>query len=514
VTESNEAYPPGHPAYEAVRELCAKQRIFDEIEFGPLLGVYDEVLTVAGSVEVPPEADDITLTLWRGTRDGDAAEATPAQLWLQIATATPDGDKYDETITVDPEASDLGLVLPAFFRPSETAQAVRILLDLLAAAAPTHVGLSKTARAQNFEHLDEAVQDGFDASVFDDGYADGRDEEVSSELGLHAFSANSGFTAISFSTTPIDGFEVFATRVVLPTMAGDVNMAAWFVPNSQMPGEQSFILDVEGRVQEMPADHLNTELNPPLSEGISRVQIGMGVQYLKSLHMHAFDLYLQQLGSFRGELSDALGAVAANALAGEDPLPLEVLLPGGSDIHGLHLTGSAWHLQLEEFTRLCRLGLLGSVVVEESPQGPGLNVRAATLDPITAQEVSLQVYWQHHELSGEPVHMLSAGTATHPAHGGDPEHPELLAGFPQSSRDHILHAIDHLHDLADIAADIAAAKDADVMAMLSDEGVESDPADLVLGQMQAEALEDALAAMNGIARLYTGSHADRGIRNS
>jgi hypothetical protein len=42
--------------------------------------------------------------------------------------------------------------------------------------------------------------------------------------------------------------------------------------------------------------------------------------------------------------------------------------------HGPRI-GAAWHDQLEEFTRQCRLGILANVVVDESPQGPGLNIR-------------------------------------------------------------------------------------------------------------------------------------------
>jgi hypothetical protein len=512
VSDSNEVYPLEHPAYEAIRELCAKQTIFDELEFGPLSYEFDDVLDISGSVQVPAGVHGITLTLWWGARDVESAEDMSSRLWLRIVTADPAGDGYDETIEVTPEAPGLGLALPAFFRPAETASACQILLDLLTAAEPTHAGLDAAARAKNFEQLDEAVQDGFDEAGWGEDHAD--EPEPDSELTLHSFSVNSGFTSIVFSTKPVDGYEVFATHVVLPTLAGDVPMAAWIVPKREAQGEQVFMLDVAGRAQEMPDNFFSDDLNLPSTEGVPRVQAGMGIQYLKSLHMHAFELYLEQVQSFRGQVSAALGAVAANALEGGEPLPLDVLLPGGSDFHGLHLTGSAWHAQLEEFTRLCRLGLLGSVVVEESPQGPGLNVRAAALDPITQQEVSLQVYWQAAPGSDEPVHMLSVGTATHPAHDGDPARPELLAGFPLTSRDHILHAINHLHDLADVAADIADAKDADLVTMLGEEGIESDAADIVLGQMQAEALEDALAAMNGIARLYTGSHADRGIRNS
>jgi hypothetical protein len=62
--------------------------------------------------------------------------------------------------------------------------------------------------------------------------------------------------------------------------------------------------------------------------------------------------------------------------------------------------------------------------------------------------------------------------------------------------------------MADLATAIAMAKEADIVRVLGSVDAKGKAADLVLAQMQAEALEDALAVMNGIARLYTGAMPD------
>lgn len=49
--------------------------------------------------------------------------------------------------------------------------------------------------------------------------------------------------------------------------------------------------------------------------------------------------------------------------------------------------------------------------------------------------------------------------------------------------------------------------------MLTPQSDDPDLNDLAETRIHAEALEDALAAMNGIARIYTGS-VERGVRDS
>lgn len=511
MTESGEALPYGDPLYEPIRALCAAQTDFAEIEFVTLPdGGPDapDVLAVIGEPTAGPlGAGDSSITLWRG-HHGDGGG--PFGLWLRVVSEN-DEKVWSSNQQVDPEAPGLGLSFAEAVNVDELIRGVHILLQLLVAGEATHTGLTGAAAARNLEHLDEAVQDGFDDGDSDVDFPEVPDD---SELVLHLLAADGDFTAITFDTEPVEGLAVFTTRAVLPTVAGDVELKAWIKPAAEhsQEGEHIFMLDVGGVEQPMPAA-FGDELLVPWGPSVPREQVRIALERLKPIYLHAFELYRELMDTFREDVCGALGILVANARDGGEPLALDVLLPGGVDVQGLHLTGSSWHAQLEEFTRLCRLGLLGSVVVEESLKGPGLNVRAAALEVITGQEVRLQAYWDTDD-DGDPVHMLAAGTATHPAHGDDPELPELLAGFPQASREHILHAINHLHDLAELAGAIAAAKDADTTALLTRQGIESDAADIVLGQMQAEALEDALAAMNGIARLYTGSHSDRDVRNS
>lgn len=499
---------PAHHGHEAIREVCETQSSFDELEFGTLLNEADGFLTITGSVDVPALEGDIALTLWRAARDEKDDMGMPAPLWLRVVGSSQAGDGFTDVSPVDPDADDLGLIFPESFRTAQLVDACRTLLKLLMAASLTDHGLTGEAREANFEQLEEAVQDGFDAA---DPWVPPTQADFSeddSALSLHSYCENGSFVSVSFGTGAGDGF---VTSAVVPTVAGDVRLAAWFDPVNGENGDLELMLDVEDRVQRMPDDLFNAELHLPWGPGIPREQVRMALQYLKPVHLHALKLYEEYDGDVDGvEVCAALTALATNALREGYPLPLDVFLSGGGAMN--MQKGPRWHQAMDVFTEQCRLGLLAGVVVEESPHR-NLNIRATALDPVTGGYVPLQVYWQEPQDGSDPAHWLAVGEKIHPAHDGDPLYPELLAGLPRDSKEHIRHAIDHLHEMVHLATDVVNGKVEEVTEVLVLADTERAVPDVVGGHMQAEAIEDALGGLNGVARLYTGS-TDRDVRNS
>jgi hypothetical protein len=517
VAEPRQAYPLGHPFYEVIRELSAAQADFDELEFGPLFTKHVEVLAITGVLAVSAAEDPVTLTLWRGQQDGSGEAAREWEpLWLRVDVDRLHEDNYEETYRVDPAAAELGLALADSAPIPEIVEACRVLLELLVAAEPTHVGLVGGARQQSFEQLNEAVQDGFDEA----GAGLDNDFEHSGGMAmdwmLHAWAAHSGFDAIVFDLKEMESYSSFMTKAWLPTEGGEVTLAAWIGPEETGPGayEQVFWLEVDGHVQRMPVEDAEDEVVLPGGKAVGKGELQRAIKYLRPMHVEAFDLFMEQMDSTRHDVCSALSTVVLNALNGGEVITFDEALgatedqssPGPAD-------APDWHSAVDEFTAHCKLGFLAGVVVEESLYGK-VNIHATAVDPITRQNVLLKVYWHREDDSAEPVHWLAADSATCKAHGGDPMRPELLAGFPQGSRDRILHAIDHLHDMEHLATDVVNAKAADMLDVLESVTVVGDVPELVAGSMQAEAIEDALAGLNGIARLYTGSLPERGLRNS
>ncbi|WP_422390138.1 hypothetical protein [Arthrobacter sp. N1] len=200
--------------------------------------------------------------------------------------------------------------------------------------------------------------------------------------------------------------------------------------------------------------------------------------------------------------------MATASIRGLGRIPLDDILGAKEPSEGF---GEEWHGELEHFIHVCWQRVFVGVVLEESLYGQDLNVRASTLDTATGKAVKLQAYWQDGE-GDEPVLWLSAGGRTQAAHA-DPEMTEMLSGFHAGTRDHLRSALTLLHRLGDLAEEIAAGKAVQTASMLTPQSADPDLAELAETRIHAEALEDALAAMNGIARIYTGS-VERGVRDS
>ncbi len=114
------------------------------------------------------------------------------------------------------------------------------------------------------------------------------------------------------------------------------------------------------------------------------------------------------------------------------------------------------------------------------------------------------MYWKAREDS-EPEHWLSADSAATKAHTGDETYAELLAGFPQGGRDEIRHAITHLHTMVHIATDIVALRAAEPYEVFADQGRDSEADQKAAARISSTMVSDALAGIDGVARLYTGS---------
>lgn len=487
---------------EAIREICEEQNFFDEIEFVPF-GSDDGALAVVGSTELPALGGEIALTLWRGSKEGRPAPGQESEpMWLRFEGSTDSGDSFQQLSSVDPGDETLGLTLPEHLLTAHLLESCHTLLNLLTAAEPTDQGLAGDARERNFEELDEAVQDGFDAAEPID---DEDEEDMPNDFRLHGYCAGGSFVTIAFG---VNDEGDFTTRAVMPTVAGDVPLALWLEDGSTSEG-LIYGLDLKGTRQRLSADFMNGELDAPWAPSIVQTQIKMGLQYLITIHEIAQDLFNEYEQLDEDQVCAALTMLSTNALKEGDPLPLEVYLSGAAEV--LH-TGPLWHDAMDEFTEQCRLGFMAGVVVEESLHG-NLNIRATTMDPVTRDYVPLQVFWKEPADGSEPEHWLSVGSSTHPAHDEDETRSELLAGFAQESKEYISHAIDHLHEMVHVATDVVNGKSEEVTEALEMAASKAPVSEVVAGHMQAEAIEDALMGLNGVARLYTGS-TDRNIRNS
>lgn len=506
MAEQQQADQPGNSPFDTIREICEEQVSFDEIEFAPF-GEGDSALAVTGSAELPALGGEVALTLWRGNKDGGVSTGQEEDpMWLRLTGGTDSGDRFEQLSVFDPEDETFGLTLPDFLLTPHSMNSCRLLLGLLVAAEATDHGLSGDAREQNIFDLDEAVQDGFDAAdSWDDPDGDDEEPELEGDLLLHSYCENSNFVTIAFG---LRGPGIFTTRAVLPTVDGDVSLALWLDPDDESAEETGLMLDLKGRVQRLPGNVMNAELDAPWGQGIPLTQVKMGLQVLKAIHMIALELF-HEYPQDDDQKCAALTMLATSALREGDPLTLDVYLSGASEV--LH-TGPQWHEAMDEFTEQCRLGFMAGVVVEESLHG-NLNIRATTMDPVTRDYVPLQVFWKEPADGSEPEHWLSVGAATHPAHTEDEAHSELLAGFAQESKEYISHAIDHLHEMVHLATDVVNGKSEEVTEALEMAASKAPVSEVVAGHMQAEAIEDALMGLNGVARLYTGS-TDRNIRNS
>lgn len=84
----------------------------------------------------------------------------------------------------------------------------------------------------------------------------------------------------------------------------------------------------------------------------------------------------------------------------------------------------------------------------------------------------------------------------------------MLADYPAASREHIRHAIGHLHEMVHLAGSVLEAKTEEARQFLdirqSAEGIP----DTLQNMMIRSTIEDTIAGLNGMALLYTGAMPD------
>jgi len=479
--------PPDHAAYRRIRTICRSLGgVVDEVTFHPLDNGHGKVLSVQAVI---PHRPDLWITLWYGHRDGRGKDGSAEGFWVRAG----DHDSMGAVpaAPLDPLRPGAGLTYPAELE-GKVRKTIRRLHEILTIADETHRGLGASDRILNLQQINDAAEDGM-AEYMHAGKID--DDPVHL---LRTLCEESRLRSIEFSDLMGGAVpDSFTTQTQILFDDGPRVLAVWFEPADDGHGDVPW-LRVGGWFQRLPRKGTaDPAVMWPEKHGDL---ISETCDLLLEIHELAVSVYEDvTTGGPEGAFS-LLSAVAQSATA-EDP---------EDRAH----EGRAWHTAVDEFTRLCRLGLFGGVVVDESPYG-SLNVQADTFDPITDQPVRPQAYWEQ-AADAAPVHWLAVGTATHPAHpadGGDLMRTELLSGFPQDSRYHLRHAIDHLHEMVHVAADVVNAKVAELAGMLQELEKEGSVSEVVAGQMKADAVEDALAGLNGIGRLYTGA-LERNVRNS
>lgn len=501
VAENQQAHP--NDPYEAISDIAEGQDFFDEIEFLPIGGDAG-ALSVTGATDLPEFGGEVSTTLWKGSATGEAVPGEEA-MWLRLEVSTNEGQSHAEVTAFNPDAPRFDLNLPGVMQTPQFINSCSVLLDLLLEAARTDEGLVGESRKANFERLEDAVQDGYDGK---DGPDESEGPGEDAELALHGYCEGSSFFSIAFAMKDLPGTDVLAVDAVLPTVAGDVSLGLW-MQEVEGRDEPVLMLDLSGHVQELPDNYFNTELDTPWTQSMPQTQVKMALQYLRKIYTLALVLYAESADYGDEDVCAALTLLAMNGLKEGDPLPLAAYLPGTDFDDEDDEDAPAWHDALDEFTEHCKLDLLAGVVVAESLHR-NLDIRAVTLDPVTRKQVPLQVFWK--ETGEEPEHWVTVGTASAPAHD-DEDHTEVLSGFPLESKDHIRHAIDHLHAMVHVATDVVNGKTSEVEELLQIAALDRPFPEVVGGHMMAEAIEDALYGLNGVARLFTGS-TDRELRNS
>jgi hypothetical protein len=350
------------------------------------------------------------------------------------------------------------------------------MVKLLETAVPVHRSNPDTDLV--FRALNDTVREGIAHGV-QDSDVNPFDEDEDPVAELVQLCSESGLESLDFGPYNASGDKPFAVSTVLD-VTEQLQMTVW----SDTEGRNW--IDVAGRVQQMDALHLKV----PAEDQDEADMIAELAAQLTAIH-HAAEAIFRDLDPQKPdtafELLDTVAFMAMN---------------GGMEEPDLSIT--PWHAWADQFGAHCRLGFLAGVMLEESPFG-NLNILATTMDPVTRTVTDLQVYWKQDDEGDTAEHWLSVGTATGPAHDVDPEYPELLAGVPEAGREHIRHAITHLHEMVHLAGAILEARAQEATDFVdARKKVETVPAEVEYEIIRGT-LDDTIAGLNGTARLYTGA---------
>ncbi|MBT1000989.1 hypothetical protein KIH31_00090 [Paenarthrobacter sp. DKR-5] len=311
---------------------------------------------------------------------------------------------------------------------------------------------------------------------------------------LHDALADSDFLEVTFGSLSDEKPGILKVDAVIDVNDPRLtNVAYW------ESGPDGGWFSLEGRPYHVPGEgpeeaHI-LGLPDDLSED-DRLLLNHAAQQLREIHELAGQVLEDGYSLVRKAAYATLDALAEEALEYEDDEEDE-----GEPLE-------PWEELLQEFTRQCRMGLFGGLSVDESTELSGVvNVSAFVLDLDGDEPLELKVYWQAEEGSDTPSHWIAAGnTAVKETHtGAKAFYDELLASHEGEGRGHLEHAILHLHELAHIASDIIMMKAKRPYEVIAEAQLDEPPSDAAMEAMSATEVSDALAGLNGIARLYTGS---------
>lgn len=469
--------PQDPRAYFIIRDQAAELvGVLDEVRFEPLFGKHTDTVSVVGLLSGDHLAGyrDMWLTLWLGHRDGPGLDGSEHRLWLRIdeLAGGRTGDRIQE---VDPDRVDLGISLPdAGDRDEALRKGIDAMLTLLNTAIPVHRGQENPDLI--FAVLNQTIEEGVEGSRPGPGGAT-FDEDAALVSELEQLCADCDLESVEFGDYGPPGAAPLATRTFLDVGA-QLNVTVW--------SDGVNWIDVAGVVQRMDTP----ELVFPGESQEEADEVAAMAEQLAEIHDAASTIFDELDTEEPGLAFDLLNSVAFAAMNGD------------AETHGPSVR--PWHRLADRFGEHCRLGFLAGVMLEESPFG-NLNIRASTMDPVTRTTTDLQVYWKQDDVEDVPEHWLSVGTLTGPAHDVDLEYPELLTGIPAASREYILHAIGHLHEMVHLAGSVLEARTEETDAYLNIRKAKEDVPDAVEQEMFRTAIDDALAGLNGIARLYTGA---------
>lgn len=470
-------------AFTVIREAAMHPDLtmwFTRVAFAPLFGRHRGVVSVTAMPFSHRDHEPVWLTLWKGYRDGVGEDGSEPGFWLRIEqglkfkTIGEDGvARYrDELILpVTPGERDLGLNLPALgYSKDLLLRGVKQLLTMLTAAIPVH--RDRANREAAFAALNGVVT------------GDGVETTMDLVDGLEQMCAASDLESVEFGPYDAPGEDPFAVQAYLETEDQPedrpLRMTIWASAGKRW-------IDMAGQVQA-----LDGELMIPVEDREEAEFIVDMAGQLSEIHDVAEAIY-RNLSPGRPETAfDLLNSIAFLAMNGPEY--------GGSssDFHT-----RPWHVLADQFGAHCKLGFLAGVMLEESPFG-NLNIRATTPLPADQTMIDLQVYWQQDNEEDEAEHWLAVGTSTGPAHDVDPLYPELLAGIPTEAHERVRHAIDHLHEMVHLAGSMIEARTEEVADYVDARQVGPVP-ESVQDEMVRSTIDETIAGLNGIARLYTGS---------
>lgn len=478
MTDDEQSDPQGPPPYLVIRDLAAELvGVLDVIRFEPLFGRHPETVSVMALMSGDHLAGhhDLWLTLWRGYRDGLGEDGSDEWLWLRIDQH--DGHRAGDRIqALNPDEADFGLDLPdAGSRGEVLRKGIAALLTLLKAAMQVH--RTQTDMDLTFGVLNQAIDEGIEGSR--PGPDGARFDETSGLVSeLEQLCAESDLDAVEFGQNGPSGAPL-VTRTFLD-IGDQLTMTMW-------SDESGFDwVDVAGNVQRMDSP----EMVFPGGDQDEAGDVAVLAQQLEAIHDAALTIFEILDTEESGIAFDLLNSVAYAAMN------------GAAEMHGPHI--QPWHRLVDRFTEHCRLGFLAGVMLEESPFG-NLNIRATTFDPATRKTTDLQVYWKQDDEDDVSEHWLSVGTTTGPAHDVDPDYPDLLADVPPENREHIRHAISHLHEMVHLAGSVLEAKTAEASRYLENRQAAESVPDTLQHIMIRSTIEDTIAGLNGVALLHTGA---------